>query len=247
MLKRVTFKMPSCTNQLESTHGHLNALIPRRNSFWKSIKRLADAIISKNHKFELYFKQNYSRHKTKIKNIVKSTPVEIMHSMIKHYQTNLISQSCKCGESCLLSSMLRAKIPCSHLFFLGMPFPVIKPPKIELENKFQGEIFYEYKIFDSQKVQTNFDYYVRIRKIVVENIRKFTHYSEKKEIIEHVEKKLPFIKTPEVFVLNKPIEAITTIDEGILIFSQKKEEMTKQKEGLNGIQKKKGKLKNILS
>lgn len=38
MSKRAEFRMPSCTNQLESTHGHLNSAIPRRNKFWPSIK-----------------------------------------------------------------------------------------------------------------------------------------------------------------------------------------------------------------
>lgn len=44
MMRRSKFRMLSCTNQLESTYGHLNSGIPRRNSFWTSIKHLIEAI-----------------------------------------------------------------------------------------------------------------------------------------------------------------------------------------------------------
>ena len=42
MIERAHFRMPSCTNQVESVHGHLNSMIPRRNEFWRSIKRIID-------------------------------------------------------------------------------------------------------------------------------------------------------------------------------------------------------------
>ena len=39
-IQRVHFKMPSTTNALESIHGHINSMIPRRNEFWNSLYRL---------------------------------------------------------------------------------------------------------------------------------------------------------------------------------------------------------------
>lgn len=33
MIERVKFRMPSCTNQVESVHGHLNVMVPRHNEF----------------------------------------------------------------------------------------------------------------------------------------------------------------------------------------------------------------------
>ncbi|KAK8896368.1 hypothetical protein M9Y10_014266 [Tritrichomonas musculus] len=40
LLKRIPFKMPTTTNSLESTHGHLNKKMPRRNNFWMSLFRI---------------------------------------------------------------------------------------------------------------------------------------------------------------------------------------------------------------
>lgn len=55
MLKRPMFKMPSCTNQLESTHGHMNSQIPRRNSLWPSLHRIIQDILQKKQKFCFLF------------------------------------------------------------------------------------------------------------------------------------------------------------------------------------------------
>ena len=47
MSKRAEFRMPSCTNQLESTHENLNSAVPRRYSFWHLIKRLIESLLKK--------------------------------------------------------------------------------------------------------------------------------------------------------------------------------------------------------
>ena len=55
MQRRAAFKMPSCTNQLESAHGHMNALIPRRNTFFSSIQRLIDETLNRTLNFDTNF------------------------------------------------------------------------------------------------------------------------------------------------------------------------------------------------
>lgn len=52
MIHRPEYQMPSCTNQLESSHGHLNSLVPRRNELFASLKKLMDEIVKKNQNFE---------------------------------------------------------------------------------------------------------------------------------------------------------------------------------------------------
>lgn len=227
MLQRGRFKMPSCTNQIESMHGHLNGRTPRRNEFYRSLKRIIDSILKKNHTFKDRFHKNYSRHKRKILNIVKHTPKEVMESQISYYDTNIEDKTCTCGESALISEMLQTKIPCSHLSFLKMGFPEVQPPKIIFENKFEGELFYEYKIHESKKKEIDSSYYTKIRKSVVNSIKRFSHCNEKTEIVTYVNNKLPFIKPPESFIMGYPLEAMSVIDEGILIFSKdiKKEEI----------------------
>ena len=40
MMERVFYEMPSTTNSLESSHGHLNRKTPRRNNFWTALNRI---------------------------------------------------------------------------------------------------------------------------------------------------------------------------------------------------------------
>ena len=51
LLERINHKMPSTTNSLESTHGHLNAGIPRRKLFWASIYRIINSITKQDFQF----------------------------------------------------------------------------------------------------------------------------------------------------------------------------------------------------
>lgn len=92
----------------------------------------------------------------------------------------------KCGESDLISSMLEIDLPCSHLFYLGMQFPKIEPPQINLENITKGELFIEFNFVQSQSVLISNDYYNSIRKYVTKIIKRFTHYKLKDEIVEYV-------------------------------------------------------------
>lgn len=117
MLSRASFKMPSCTNQLESAHGHMNDATPRRNSFFASIKRIIEQILIRNRNFSTNFKQNYSRFKRKIRNIVRNTPDNIMQSQIELYETDVAKHFCKCGEATLMALMMDVHLPCSHLIY----------------------------------------------------------------------------------------------------------------------------------
>ncbi|KAK8895730.1 hypothetical protein M9Y10_013614 [Tritrichomonas musculus] len=45
MSESAEFRMPSCTNQLESTHGHLNSAIPRRNKCFPSFRRVTRKVL----------------------------------------------------------------------------------------------------------------------------------------------------------------------------------------------------------
>ena len=222
MIARPDYKMPSCTNQLESTHGHLNSLIPRRNELFTSLKRLMDEIVKKNDNFEKNFNHNYSRFKNKIIRFVKNTPQKVMRSMIQKYSTNLNTNECKCRESKLMSAMLGIKIPCSHLYFLKNEFPVIAPPPLKITNSTNGAIIFEHEIIETQKVTINLDYFEKIRRHSYKMIKKYSHNKEKKAIADFVNDKLSFEKEPSDFILGYPIEMFEVIDKGILKFYQGK-------------------------
>lgn len=93
----------------------MNGLIPKLNAFWPSLHGICDNIMKKMQKFVSYYKQNYSNYKPKIINKCQNKPVEIMRQLIVNYKTDVNSQACQCDESILISSMIRKKLPCSHL------------------------------------------------------------------------------------------------------------------------------------
>lgn len=217
MLYRAKYSMPSCTNQLESTHGQMNSSIPRRNSIWPSIERIMHAIMKKNRDFSSHFDHNYQYYKAKIRRICKSTPNSLMEKMIKQYHTNLINNTCDCGESCLLSSMFKKSIPCSHLFYMGVQFPDLSAPDLNLINSIKGELVVEYNFVKSEQINLNVDYYSNIKKHAVKIIQKYSHF-KKDKIIDYVDKKLTFDTEPNEFILGYPIEVFDVIDEGIRYF-----------------------------
>ena len=147
---------------------------------------------------------------------------DIMISMIKYYETDAEKKTCNCGEASLISAMLEMPIPCSHLHYLKIEFPDILPPKVSLENKFNGELFYEYKLHKSKRIPIDQNYYTKIKKYAVNTIRRFSHNKNQKEISNFINNKLPFNQTPTTFVLGYPIELITAIDDGIVLFSNSK-------------------------
>ena len=104
--------MLSCTNQIESFHGHLIAIIPRRNSFFSSIKKPIDEIIQEIDNFFTDFQQNYKCHQRKIKNIIKTAPYKITIIMINGNEAKIDKQICTCGKSILIKSSLNVHLPC---------------------------------------------------------------------------------------------------------------------------------------
>mgnify|MGYP001108436886 CR=1 FL=1 len=153
---------------------------------------------------------------------------DILQSQIWHYETNQETNECKCSDSILQSAMLGVNVPCSHLIHMNVEFSSIEPPEIQLQNEFQSELIYEFKIHKSKKIVTDSNYYSRIRNSTVNTIQRFSHYKNKSEIVNYVCNKLPFSKTPRSFVFGYPTEAIHIIDEGIRVFSKEiKEENDK--------------------
>ena len=111
--ERIKLSMSSTTNALESTHGHLNAEIPRRNNFWSAMMRLVKYVLTKENNFANAFKTNYMREKRVIDKKCRENAM-IMDKQKEFYHTNLVS--CECGETKLISRMMRIEIPCSHIY-----------------------------------------------------------------------------------------------------------------------------------
>lgn len=120
MLSRINFKMPSTTNSLESSHGHLNKKTPRHNGFWSSINRLCESFILKTNLLNTRIQHNYSYLKNTTQKRFNSMNIETMNLQLAFYSTTV--DHCNCGENKLMSAILEIDIPCSHRLARGLTY-----------------------------------------------------------------------------------------------------------------------------
>ena len=171
LIERAKYKMPTTTNALESSHGHLNALIPRHNDFYTSLSRLIKFIIEKTHNFKKSYRTNFNRARRKILDQSSKfyNPLLIKESL--QYQST--HEKCACGETILLSAMMRVDLPCSHMLFKGAEFPEQPDININIENNFNGFIVeYEERKRAIERKSTNLDEVFKLKASAT--IRKFT-------------------------------------------------------------------------
>ena len=80
MLKRVSYSMPSTTNSLESTHGHLNKKTPSRNNFRSALYRVISNLTKQNNLYKEKVIHNYNQVIRKTKNRAKNLSKERMNN-----------------------------------------------------------------------------------------------------------------------------------------------------------------------
>ena len=130
---RTKYKMPSTTNSLESTHGHLNKKTPRNNNFYMSIYRIGTNILKKTQNLDTSICTNYNRAKYNSINYANITSEDKMQREIWFYHTTV--DQCQCSENKLLSSMLGIDVPCCHRYKLGAKFPDCPKAKLNINKK----------------------------------------------------------------------------------------------------------------
>lgn len=215
LMHRAKYRMPSTTNALESSHGHLNSLVPRRNDFYSALTRLIKFVITKTHNFQQAYKTNYNRARRKtlercngIYNILVTKEIEQYHTIIGN---------CECGENVLISRMLLIDFPCSHRIKLGEKFPEI-PDNIHLilKNTFQ-ELKVNYKIKERPSTNPIIDVNKVVNKKAAAKIKKFTPCKN----LALIENSIPEVdvETETEFVSGMPLGYFSRISHGIHEFS----------------------------
>ena len=209
--------MPSTTNSLESSHGHLNGKIPRRNDFWSGMTRLVEFIIIKENNFKKALRCNFSRA---IRVLEKTTKLN-MNSMEEQkgaYNTSLTT--CDCGETLLISKLFRTKIPCSHIYSMTATLPTF-PDNLDLKlTKSIYRLHIEYEnVTDEDRLQEML--HENILKVkAVKNIRKFSHYKNEKVILQTIGEITP----GNEFANGLPLSFHRIVDSGIKKFSAYKKD-----------------------
>ncbi|NLZ73129.1 MAG: hypothetical protein GX905_04840 [Bacteroidales bacterium] len=224
MFERKLFKMPSTTNALESTHGHLNAQTPRRNNFYASIYRIVNAMMQKAQSIEGSIRKNYNRIKHDTLQFSKAQN-DRMNSWIKYYSTTI--DNCNCSENRLESAMLGVDLPCSHRVYLGASFPAC--PKIKPTVKRQWdklEISFNHVLPDSAEGALSL--IVQDINYAVKSIKRFSHYKDTAKIEEYVKSKYN-VKEECYFILNIPVSVMQIITEGVGRFAAQREEEYRNK------------------
>jgi hypothetical protein len=88
MWRRIDTRMPSTTNSLEATHGHLNEATSRRNPFWQSMEILHSAISAKTQHFDLALAHNFRAVLKRCSRRYRNLPEEQMREELKDFRTS---------------------------------------------------------------------------------------------------------------------------------------------------------------
>ena len=223
--ERIKYRMPSTSNSLESTHGHLNKKTPRHNNFYTSLHRIIMHMMLKTQRIEQCIHINYMKTKAETSKSLKSTSQERMNDEISHYSST--PEKCECGQNKLLSAILNIPIPCRHQCALGATFPpcpVIRPKVCEQWSK----LVIEMNILPPEEATEMHDELYYDKKYAFDQIKRFSHYKKTEEIRDFVEKHYTYDGT--IFLGKKPISVIQLITQGIEHFSDKLRKENKNEE-----------------
>lgn len=121
MLHRCEFEMPSTTNSLEASHGHLNKKVPRLNEFWSSICRLVNNLTINEKSFNQKIRNNYNHIKHCSIQKQQNMDREKMDNQKDFYNTQI--DNCFCSDNKLPSQLMKVDLPCCHRIDCDAQFP----------------------------------------------------------------------------------------------------------------------------
>ncbi|KAK8887028.1 hypothetical protein M9Y10_038063 [Tritrichomonas musculus] len=219
--------MPSTTNSLEATHGHLNRKVPRNNQFFTSLFRIHSDLTKKYTNFNDRIKHNYNHLQTKTMNKMLTTDKSEMKKMILFYDTN--ENNCQCNENKLESEIYGVNIPCRHRLSLGVQFPRIQFNNIDLEFQYDQLIIKEEFVKAEGETQDDNDQLSFEKKCAVLQIKQFSRYKKEKQIKEYVDSKIKRIEDRDGFYIqNQEVSVIQLVEKGIIYFRELKQQNNKQ-------------------
>ena len=211
ILKRIQYRMPSTTNSLEATHGHLNRRTPRRNNFFAAIFRLYNEFNLKYEQVESRIKHNYSfiKRKTKLKPIRYGFTQSI--SLCDHYKTDI--KNCLCSDNKLESANFRIDIPCFHRLLFGAEFE--KVPQMSFNfPKFFTTFIFEDQIIPNEKSTKKKEY--NDIEYVSNLVKRFTRYKNIEGIQNYVSSH--FKNKTGFYIHNQDVAIVQIIEEAIYHF-----------------------------
>lgn len=204
--------MPSTTNTLEATHGHLNKRTPRNNMFFSSILRIHNGLIEKYLKINEKIQHNYNYLKRKTLKKMQMIKGADMDNFCAFYDTDI--SSFLCINNKLMSSLYRVDIPCHHRLKKGVVFPKIPHINLDLEDLCEG-ITFDCDIEEEEKKENpSVNYEIEF---IFRTIKNFSKYKDEDEIRQFVNDN--YDDENDFFFINEQkVSNIQLIEEGIYFF-----------------------------
>jgi hypothetical protein len=215
MIERVSTRLPSTTNALESFHGHGNEQTPRRNDFLPSILRVATMMTGKTLGFRAALEDTFALMIRKARRRARAIDPMILGREAEHYGTT--PGHCRCGETCHSSAIYGISCPCSHQYWIGVEKPRL--PDINLELGISATaLTVDLKRLDRADVNLPSDEdRARWQEHAVRQIKNFSHSTKTTEIRAYVQE---HFQVGNGFALGLPVSVFGLISEGISHFSE---------------------------
>jgi hypothetical protein len=179
----VILRIPSTTNSLEATHGHLNETITRRNSFWQSLTILFDSIADKTLHFDLALAHDFRASMKRSKRRAQLISGERMAEECAFFGTS--SEACGCAETVHLASLYQTDVPCNHRYSLGAKKPGIPRGMSLPVQPSTGTM-----IHSETEHDRNVDVVIAaesLKKYAIRQIQRFSHSADKSSIAAYVD------------------------------------------------------------
>lgn len=232
LFSRIPTSMPSTTNSLEASHGHLNERVPRRHNFYNALAKLMKWMNYKLSNFEKLLQKNFNYTHNKMKRKLRSKSIDDMKKECTYYQSSTFH--CNCGEVAIESSMYKTQMKCSHMLFKcvqkGEKLEEVELPKcpqikIKYKNKNEliggSEMSISFNLMSGEKQKQDYQRDEILIKHAARTIKKYTHCKDKlPQIIEYVDEKLrPHIHNDTTFIGQFPLCSYSVVSGGIYQFS----------------------------
>ena len=146
LIQRKKFGIPTTTNHVEASHGHLNSITPRRNCIFSVVNRVASFIIRKTNNFLKCHHKNVKKKLMEMQFQISKNPSSILNQEVELFKTT--QDICLCGKSNINGKLFGIPIPCIHQAYIGVEIPqmnnlIYENPIFEEENNYGSEIIEE--------------------------------------------------------------------------------------------------------
>ena len=145
--------------------------------------KLIKYVLTKENNFTNTYKVNYQREKRVVIKKCREN-VNLLNKQKEFYHTDV--GSCQCGETKLISKMMRVEVPCSHIFSLTGKFEEL-PENIKLAISKDGNgLRLNCEFVEIPDSITDSDIEKRLQNKAVKTIRRYSHFKQDKVIQDEV-------------------------------------------------------------